>query len=320
VRISPLWVNDQLKTEGLYDLKLQKGKMVSTAKKLHISHEIIDFDTNIDITTVLDGNKTNVQGKVLILGGDIHYDISQKSFASDSDIIIVQEMKKETNSIFMDNLSVELQVKTKKPLVYNKDAIHMKANVDLGIHKVEHSDLLVLGDIELLKGSTYIFQEKKFVLEKSMVYFTGNPNKPLLDIKVNYKALKYLVTISITGSADLPNITFSSKPSLTKAQILSLILFDTEGGAGTNSGDEMMKMMGGAMAKSALNNLGVKIDHLVLGEGNSVEVGKKLTKKITIIYVNDVISEVKLKYEHSSRTESVISASMISFIREIFSR
>ena len=307
--ISPLWVNDQLKAEGTYDLKTKKGKIVANAEKLHIAHEIIDLDSSIDVTTVLDGNKTNVQGKILILDGDIHYDISQKSFASDSDIIIVQDMKKEQNSTFMDNLSVDLQVKTKKPLVYNKDAIRMKANVDLGIHKVEHSDLLVLGDIELLKGSTYIFQNKKFVLEKSMVYFTGNPNKPLLDIKVHYKALKYLVTIAITGSADLPNITFSSKPSLNKEQILSLILFDTEGGAGTNSGDEMMKMMGGAMAKSALNNLGVKIDHLVLGEGNSVEVGKKLTNKITIIYVSDVISEVKLKYEHSDHTESVISAS-----------
>ncbi len=307
--ISSLWVNDQLKAEGTYDLKEKKGKIVANAEKLHIAHEIIDLDSSIDVTTVLDGNKTNVQGKILILDGDIHYDISQKSFASDSDIIIVQDMKKEQNSTFIDHLSVDLQVKTKKPLIYNKDAIRMKANVDLGIHKVEHSDLLVLGDVELLKGSTYIFQNKKFILEKSMVYFTGNPNKPLLDIKVNYKSLKYLVTISITGSADLPNITFSSKPSLNKEQILSLILFDTEGGAGTNSGDEMMKMMGGAMAKSALNDMGVKIDHLVLGEGNSVEVGKKLTKKITIIYVNDAISEVKLKYEHSPNTESVISAS-----------
>jgi len=63
------------------------------------------------------------------------------------------------------------------------------------------------------------------------------------------------------------------------------------------------------MAKSALNDLGIKLDHLVLGEGNSVEVGKKLTNKITIIYVNDIVSKVKLKYEHSPRTESVIGAS-----------
>ncbi len=307
--ISPLWVNDHLKAEGIYDFKTNKGKLVTYAKKLHIAHDIADLDTDIDMTTRLDGNRTNIEGKIVILDGNIHYDLSQKNFASDSDIIIVQDMQKEQNSTFMDNLSVALQVTSKKPLVYHKNGIDIKANVDLGIHKTASSALLVLGDVILLQGGTYVFQNKKFVLKKSMVYFTGNPNKPLLDIKVQYKALKYLVSIKITGSADMPNITFSSKPSLTKEQILSLILFDTEGAAGTNSGDQMMKMMGGAMAKSALNNLGVKIDHLVLGEGNSVEVGKKLTKKITIIYVNDVISEVKLKYEHSTNTESVISAS-----------
>ena len=87
-----------------------------------------------------------------------------------------------------------------------------------------------------------------------------------------------------------------------------MILFDSEAGAGTNSGDDMMKMMGGAMAKSALNDLGVKVDHLVLGAGNSVEIGRKLTDEITIIYVNDIVSSVKLKYEHSRHMESVISA------------
>ena len=312
ITLKPLWVNDALKAEGTYDLKTKKGKVVAQADKLHISHELIDLDGKVDITTLLDGNKTEVKGKIILLGGDIHYDLSQKSFASDSDIIIVQDMKSEQRSPFMENLSVGLQIETKSPLVYKKDAINIKANVDLGVHKVEHTDLLVLGTVEVLKGGTYIFQDKRFVLDKSFIHFTGNPSKPLLDIKVKYKALNHMVTISITGSADLPHITFASKPSLNKEQILSLILFDTEAGAGTNSGDDMMKMMGGAMAKSVLNNIGIKLDHLVLGEGNSIEVGKKLTDKITIIYVNDIVSEVKLKYKHGSHTESVIGASEIS--------
>jgi len=309
VKIEPLWVNDQLKAEGSYDLKTKKGKIVVAAKLLHLSHEIIDLDSKIDITTVLDNNKTSIVGKIILLGGDIHYDMSQKTFASDSDIIIVQDIKEEKSSPFMDNLSIGLQVETKKPLVYKKDAINIQANVSLGIHKAEHSELLILGTVEVLKGGTYIFQEKKFVLDKSYIHFTGNPNKPLLEISVKYKSLNHLVSIKITGSADLPNISFSSKPSLSKEQILSLILFDTEEGSGTNSGDDMMKMMGGAMAKSALSDLGIKLDHLVLGEGNSVEVGKKLTEKITIIYVNDIVSSVKLKYQHGKRTESVIGVS-----------
>ncbi len=68
-------------------------------------------------------------------------------------------------------------------------------------------------------------------------------------------------------------------------------------------------MMGGAMAKSALSDLGIALDHFSLGAGNSVEVGKKLTDDITIIYVNDEVSGVKVKYEHSPRLESVFGAS-----------
>ena len=306
VTIAPLWMNDALKVEGSYDLKARKGTIDAQAEKLHIAHEIIDLDSSVDIKTQMDGNKTSINGEIILLGGDIHYDLGQKTYASDSDIIIVQDIKEQEASPFMDNLSVAVQVKTKEPLVYKKGAVNIKAAVDLSVYKAEFSELMVLGSVEILKGGSYTFEGKKFVLDKSFVHFTGNPNKPLLEASVKYESLNHLITIMVTGSADSPNINFSSKPSLTKEQILSIILFDSEGGAGTNSGEDMMKMMGGAMAKSALSDLGVQVDHLVLGEGNSIEVGKKLTDKITIIYVNDEVAGVKLKYEHGRHTESVI--------------
>ncbi|HEY9128681.1 MAG TPA: translocation/assembly module TamB domain-containing protein, partial [Sulfurovum sp.] len=307
--ISPLWLNDELKVEGKYDLKTRKGTIDANADKLHIAHEIIDLDNKIDIKTVLDGNKTSVNGEIILLGGDIHYDLAQKTYASDSDIIIVQDMKEKEATPFMDNLSVAVQIKTKKPLVYNKGNVNIQAAVDLSIYKASGSELMVLGSVEILQGGTYTFEGKKFVLDKSYVHFTGNPNKPLIEASVKYKSLNHLITIMVTGSANTPNINFSSKPTLTKEQILSIILFDSEEGAGTNSGEDMMKMMGGAMAKSALSNLGVQLDYLAFGEGSSVEVGKKLTDDITIIYVNDEVSAVKLKYRHGKRTESVIGVS-----------
>ena len=308
----PLWVNDKLKTTGKYDLRTQKGSIVTEADRLELTHEIADIRSNIDLQTSLDGNKTSINGKILLLGGKIRYDLDQKTFASDSDIMVLQEMKQKEQSPFMENLSASIQVESEKPLVYKRGDIDIEAKVGLGIHKVEKGELMVLGSVELLKGGSYMFEGKKFVLEKSFVHFTGNPNKPLLEITVKYKSLNHLITIIISGSADAPNVNFSSKPRLTKEQILSIILFDSEGAAGTNSSEDMMKMMGGAMAKSALSNVGLKLDHLVLGEGNSVEVGKKLTNKIMVIYVNDEVSSVKLTYEHGETTESVIGVSQES--------
>ena len=310
IKVSPLWLNDQLKVEGDYNLKTKQGELTANARKMHFAHEFADINSNINLKTTLDGNRTSVNGKIVLLGGNIHYDLGQKTFASNSDIVILQEnMKREEATPFMDNLSVSIKIDTKKPLVYKQGDVNIKAKVDLGIYKVEHAPLMVLGSVELLEGGTYIFQDKKFVLQKSYVYFTGNPEKPILELKVKYKAIDHLITIGVSGTPETPNIHFSSSPSLTREQILSVILFDTEAGGDTHSGEDMMKMMGGAMAKSALTNVGVKLDHLVLGEGNSIEVGKKLTRKITIIYVGDEVSSVKLKYRHGKRTESVIEMS-----------
>jgi translocation and assembly module TamB len=111
----------------------------------------------------------------------------------------------------------------------------------------------------------------------------------------------------VTGNPETPGIVFSSIPRLSKEEILSVILFDSEEAAGNNNGDEMMKMMGGAMAKSALSNVGIKIDHLALGTDGSMEIGKKITDKVTIIYVNDEVAGAKLQYDYSKNIKAVIS-------------
>ena len=311
-RIEQLWINDQVKTTGSYNTKTLKGEFATTADSLHVSHETVEFDSKVNLKTSLDGNKTNIAGDITLLGGNVYYDMSQKSFASDEDIIMVQDIKKKKQSPFMDNLSAAIQIKTQKPLVYKQGDIDILIDANLLAYKAEHEPLNLIGTIEIPKGGTYRFEKKKFVFDKSYLYFTGNPGKPMLEAKVNYRALHHLITIAASGSPDAPIINFSSSPSLTKEEILSVILFDSEAGAGTHDGDDMMKMMGGAMAKSVLVNAGVKIDHLVFGEGNSVEVGKRLTDKITIIYVNDEVSSVKLQYRHTPHTESVIEASEIS--------
>jgi len=308
INISELWLNDQLKVVGAYNTKTKKGNISADANTLHIAHKMIDLDSAIHIKTALEGEKTSINGKVILMGGDIHYDLGTKSYPSDSDILIVQDMKEEKASPFMDNLSMLVNVSTKKPLIYKQGPIDIQAKVDLGIHKAEKSDLQVLGEVVILKGGSYTFEGKRFVLDRSNIYFTGDLNKPLLDISIKYKSLNHLITIAVSGTPATPNIIFSSVPSLSREQILSLILFDSESGAGTNSGEDMMKMMGGAVAKSALKDMGIKLDHLAIGADGSVEVGKKITDKITFIYANEVIPQVRVKYQHSSRWESVISA------------
>jgi len=177
------------------------------------------------------------------------------------------------------------------------------------INKDKEKDLLYFGSVKLLKHGTYIFQKKRFVLGESFVYFTGDVNKPVLDIKANYKSLNHLITIAVSGTQTEPNINFSSNPNLSREQILSVLLFDSEAGGDTHSGNDMMKMMGGAMAKAALSDMGIDVDHLAFGEDDSLEIGKKLSSKATVIYINGEVPQVKLKYNHGKHTESVIGVS-----------
>ena len=309
IEVSNFWLNDELLFEGKYNSKTQKGDFKATAQRFHVKNKIVDIYTKIDSSIFLEGENTNVTGKITLLEGTITPQASGRSFASDSDIIILQHIRKKKKSSFMDNLNLMLQIDTQKSLRLKQKNVRLRLKPALTITKQKRSDMLFLGDISLLKGGTYKLEDKKIILEKSHIYLTGKVDKPTLDVKAKYKSLNHLITIGVTGTPTKPRLDFSASPTLTKEQILSVLLFDTETGGDTHSGDAMMKMMGGAMAKAALSEVGVKVDHLVFGEGNSIEVGKKLTKRVTVIYVNAEVPKVKVKYKHNRHTESVIGAS-----------
>ena len=309
ISVDAFWLNDQLLVSGAIDPKRMQGHFNAKSDRFTFSHEMIDLTSKIDLEAKLDGNSTDVTGTITLLEGNIHYDLSTKTFPSDSDIVIVQEMKKKGESPFMDHLTMQIRVVTDRPMVYKQGPVDIEANVDLGIHKSVFSDMMVLGSIDIVDGSSYTFEGKRFVLKRSHIYMTGDPSKPMLDITVKYQALRHLISINVSGTPAVPNILFSSVPSLSKEQILSIILFDSEEGADTNDANDMMKMMGGAMAKSALNDLGVQIDHLVIGEGNSVEVGKKISDKVTVIYINAEVPKMEVKYKYSPAIEVVVGAS-----------
>ena len=99
--------------------------------------------------------------------GKILYDLMQKSFPSDSDILIVQEQKKQKKDTFMDNLSVNILVKSQKSLVYQKPPVDLRIKMEGNIYKTIDSPLLVLGMVTFPKGGSYHFQNKKFVLNDS---------------------------------------------------------------------------------------------------------------------------------------------------------
>ena len=77
--ISPLWINDELKVTGKYNIKNKKGEILAFADALKVSHEMTDLISRIDVKTRLEGASADIKGMVTILGGNIYYDMDTKT-------------------------------------------------------------------------------------------------------------------------------------------------------------------------------------------------------------------------------------------------
>ncbi len=301
VEIAPLWVNDELKVTGRYNIENKKGEILASADPLNVSHEMTDLSSRIDIKTRLEGGSTDIEGIITILGGNIYYDMDTKTFASDSDIMNAQELKKKESNPFMDALIASIKVNTESPLLYKTEDANIELNTDLLIIKAPKSPVQVLGTVEILKDSAYSFKNKKFVLKKSFIAFTGDPRKPILDIAAVYKTRTSEINIQIKGSHTAPHIILSSTPRMSRQEILSVLLFDSQEAAGENSEDDMIHMMGGtiahsvlataggAMAKSVFSSVGIHIDSIPFLGGSS---DANRSKKSFISFFSDDEEEV----------------------------
>ncbi|MBN2721271.1 MAG: translocation/assembly module TamB domain-containing protein, partial [Campylobacterales bacterium] len=317
VKLGSLWVNDQAKVDGTYNLIAKKGNFNIIANNLLIPHEIASVKLDASLLATIDNDNVNIKGNIVVLDGDVLYYFGQKTFPSDDDIIIIQDLRQKTSSSFVDNLSLSVKVVSKAPLRYKQSDSSFNAIMDLSLEKIPGEQLMIFGLVTIPQGGYYIFGGKRFNTETSHIYFIGDANRPQLDLQATYRAPNHTIRVNIAGTPGNPLINFSSTPKLTREQILALIMFDSEMESGKYTEEEMMKMMGGIMAKSILSDIGLQVDHLVFGADNSVEVGKKIGKRLTLIYANDDVSKAKLKYEFTPNIEGVITVSQESSSADI---
>lgn len=312
-----LWVNNQLLASGTYDINLKNGNFSINGKDVFIPHEYASLKLNANIKANIKGDTTSLSGNIVVTDGEILYYLGQKTFPADSDIVIIQDQKQKTSSPFADKLSMSLKISTLKPIAYKQRNSNFQTTLDLGVEKVAGESTMVIGSAKILQGGYYFYEDKKFVLQPSSIYFAGDVNRPLLDIQAVHKAPNHTIRTIISGTPGSPNINFSSTPKLTKEQILAILMFDSEVEADKYSTDEMMKMMGGAVAKSLLSNMGISFDHLVFGLNNSVEIGKRINRRTTLIYANDEVSKAKIRYEFNPNIEGILSVSQQSSSADI---
>ena len=303
-----VWLNDNILITGNFNIDNMIGNLNILSHNFTFKNRDFDLLSKFNLNLKIDKQRFFLSGLVEPLGNTISYEAIGSGISEDNDIIIVQN-KSQKNSTILDNLKMNLHIKNQKPIKYKTDNIDIEFSNDITIIKDYFKEFKLLGKTIINKGY-YKQEKKKFFLDKSYIYFSGNPKKPMLEIKATYTKEQYNIQIFISGTTQDPIINFNSDPYLTKKEILSLILFDSTG-ENSGNGTEVYALLGGTFAKELMKSLGISVDHLVLGQGIdeqlSVEVGKKISKDITLIYLhNNGKDGVKVRVDHNKNFETDI--------------
>ncbi len=83
----------------------------------------------------------------------------------------------------------------------------------------------IVGNVELVRG-TYSFSGRRFDLTRGLITFTGSrPPNPRIDIAASADIDDVTVNLVVGGSANNPQIAFTSSPALPQDEILARVLF-----------------------------------------------------------------------------------------------
>ncbi len=311
LRVERFWINDQGKIVGHYNYAKQYGFFKVRARNYHYKDIEGDFRFDTDLEMTLSPKMTDIEGEIRIKGGTITYEHRKIHNIQDDDIIIIQDQQNLREAQEQDRLSLDISIVTERPIYYKIPNTNVKLTADLKVWKEIGKPLELLGIIRILSG-THTQGGKEFELDSSEILFGGDPLNPYLNIHAEHRSDPYTIHINITGQMDTPSINFSSTPYLSQSDILSILLFNSTTqdllGSNQDSSRAAISMFGTVFAKEIVQNFGIKLDKLVLTTTETgklgVEIGKKISKNVTIVYINDIVQTIKIRYKLSDHFEA----------------
>ncbi len=182
-------------------------------------------------------------------------------------------------------------------------------------------DPSVLGEMKTVRGR-YSFAGRDFTIDNGTITFNGGQlTDPQIALTASADLNDIKGAITVTGSAQRPDIAFSSTPALPQDEVLSRMLFGTSiTNLSATEALQLASAVNGLRGGSNLNPLGALrsatgIDRLSIvgadtttGRGTSLAAGKYLTNNVYVEIVTDTKGFTATQLEVAlSRTLSVLS-------------
>jgi translocation and assembly module TamB len=232
----------------------------------------------------------------------------------------------------LNKIRLDLHVVTAPELQMQTSVLRLRGEADLHVRGSAAKPVL-LGRADIFEGEAY-FTGTKYRLERGGVTFT-NPavTTPFLDLEATTRVRDYDITLSMTGPADKPKLTYRSEPPLPPADIISLLAFgqtsETSAQLQQTNQSVFSQQASSAMLTAALNatlnnrtqrlfgNSSIKIDPQGLETetsptqtGPAVTIEQQVKNNLTIAYTTDVAqtSQQVIRAEYNvSRNISVVA-------------
>jgi autotransporter translocation and assembly factor TamB len=200
---------------------------------------------------------------------------------------------------YFNTVELDIMVSHRQSFVVQNNLAQLEISPDLKIGGTL-ADPIVSGRAQVREG-TVTFQKKTFDVKKGIIDFV-NPYRTEAEIDIQSEAQirTWKITLGIKGTPDNLDVTLTSQPAETDADILSLILFGRtarelsagEGGAQRTTGQIMAEMIADTFGDDIKKTTGVDILQLETngsGDGQDdagvkVTVGKHLSDRMTVKY------------------------------------
>ncbi len=205
---------------------------------------------------------------------------------------VIQDTKE--TDFFEDNIALDVKASIPRNAWVKGRGANIELKGTFNIIKKYGGHIKIFGTANTVRGS-YKILGKLFTIQRGTVSFGGQYEiNPLLDIQALYKVSNVNAYINIVGTAEKPQIKFSSDPPMEESDILSYIVFGTSsdkiGSGERNSLQGIATGIAGGVAVNELKGvLGEELspDVLRIGSGQAgteLEVGKYLTDKLYVSY------------------------------------
>jgi len=253
------------------------------------------IESSLDLTFSGTREKADLSGTFRMIKGkyykDFTFDLAD-ALSEKKRKTSPQEDKTNANATWLENISLNIDVDYKDPFAVDNNIAFILLEPDVNISGTALNPI-VTGRVRVIEG-TIIYLKKEFEIEKGIIDFV-DPYKidPYIDLSAKTKVRKWTITLEISGKTDNLKFNLFSKPEETHKDILSLLI------AGKTT-EEMGKSTKGSytniLTDKAADIIGKSVeestplDSFKVGysdsEGSnvSVTVGKKLSKRLEVLY------------------------------------